>query len=286
VSEPTTIRRVRGPERPALVALWERSVRATHDFLTEADIDALRPRVGEALGGDGLELWVLADTADVPVGFLGLSGDDIAALFLDPAHRGRGEGRRLVAHAQELRGGALTVDVNEQNRAARGFYEALGFIVCGRSPLDGDGRPFPLLHMRRPAPPAAPMQVRLARHTERLEEIGRFYGAGLGLRRIGGFEGHDGYDGVFFALPGTGAHLEFTSGGGHAPPAPHPETLLVLYVGSAAAVDEIVGRIGAVPVEPANPYWKAHAVTLADPDGFRVVLVPDAWPGAGPEPPG
>jgi putative acetyltransferase len=49
-----------------------------------------------------------------------------------------------------LRGGDLTVDVNEQNPAAVGFYEAVGFVVVGRSPLDDAGRPFPLLHMRRP----------------------------------------------------------------------------------------------------------------------------------------
>jgi putative acetyltransferase len=54
-----------------------------------------------------------------------------------------------VAHAQQLRDGDLTVDVNEQNPAARGFYEALGFVVVGRSPLDDGGRPFPILHMRR-----------------------------------------------------------------------------------------------------------------------------------------
>jgi putative acetyltransferase len=144
------------PARPAdsgtLLELWERSVRATHEFLTEADVVGLRPRVAQALRDDALELWVLTDEADVPIGFMGLAGDDIAALFLEPAHRGRGGGRRLVAHAQALRGGELTVDVNEQNPAARGFYEALGFVVAGRSPLDADGRPFPLLHMRRPAP--------------------------------------------------------------------------------------------------------------------------------------
>ena len=86
----------------------------------------------------------------MPIGFMGLAGHDIAALFLEPAHRGQGGGRRLVAHAQRLRDGHLTVDVNEQNPAARGFYEALGFVVVGRSPLDDDGRPFPILHMRRP----------------------------------------------------------------------------------------------------------------------------------------
>ena len=158
MSDPHAIRRARRTEHAALVALWERSVRATHEFLAEADIDELRPRVREALADPGLELWVLTGTGDAPVGFLGLAEDDIAALFLDADRRGQGGGRRLVEHAQALRGGALTVDVNEQNPAAVGFYEALGFTVVGRSPLDGHGRPFPLLHMRRAAP-AAPNGV-------------------------------------------------------------------------------------------------------------------------------
>ena len=144
------IRRARAADLDTLIALWERSVRATHDFLTETDIGALRPLVGEALSDDALELWVLTARTDVPIGFMGLAGQDIAALFLEPAHRGQGGGRRLVAHAQQLRGGQLTVDVNEQNPAARGFYEALGFVVVDRSPLDDGGRPFPILHMRRP----------------------------------------------------------------------------------------------------------------------------------------
>jgi putative acetyltransferase len=143
------IRRARTAEHATLVALWERSVRATHDFLTEADIGALRPLVREALSDEALELWVLTGRADVPIGFMGLVGHDIAALFLEPAHRGQGGGRRLVAYAQQLREGDLTVDVNEQNAAARGFYEALGFRVVGRSPFDDGGRPFPVLHMRR-----------------------------------------------------------------------------------------------------------------------------------------
>jgi putative acetyltransferase len=146
------IRRALPADAGVLLALWERSVRATHEFLTEDDIVGLRPHVAEALGDDALELWVLADAGDVPIGFMGLAGSDIAALFLEPAHRGRGGGRRLVEHAQSLRGGALTVDVNEQNPAATGFYEALGFVVTGRSPLDPAGRHFPMLHMRRPAP--------------------------------------------------------------------------------------------------------------------------------------
>ena len=76
------------------------------------------------------------------------------------------------------------------------------------------------------------MQVRFARHTQRLDELVHFYRDGLGLPEVGRFDAHDGYDGVFLAIPGTAAHLEFTSGGLHPPPSAHPETLLVLYVGS------------------------------------------------------
>ena len=92
------------------------------------------------------------------------------------------------------------------------------------------------------------------------------------------FDAHEGYDGVFLAVPGTNAHLEFTSGGQHAPPEPNPESLLVLYLGNDEAVSEACERVGADPVEPANPYWRRHGVTLADPDGFPVVLVPRSWP--------
>jgi catechol 2,3-dioxygenase-like lactoylglutathione lyase family enzyme len=121
------------------------------------------------------------------------------------------------------------------------------------------------------------MQVRFARHTDRLIEIVGFYRDRLGLPEIGRFENHDGYDGVFLAVPGTDAHLEFTSGGHGDVPSPHPETLLVLYLGSANALKEICERVDALPVEPANPYWKQHGVTLIDPDGFQVVLVARCW---------
>lgn len=122
------------------------------------------------------------------------------------------------------------------------------------------------------------MQVRVARHTERLGEVVAFYRDGIGLTEIGGFEGHDGYEGVFLAVPGTGMHLEFTAGGEHAAPEPHPETLLVLYLGDDEAVRAVVARLDADPVTPANPYWADHGVSLEDPDGFRVVLVPERWP--------
>ncbi len=121
------------------------------------------------------------------------------------------------------------------------------------------------------------MRLRVARHTERLADLVAFYRDGIGLPEIGGFRGHAGYDGVFLAIPGTGAHLELTAGGGHGAPAPHPESLLVLYLGDDAAVRAVAERLRATPVAPANPYWAEHGLTFEDPDGFRVVLVPEPW---------
>ena len=124
------------------------------------------------------------------------------------------------------------------------------------------------------------MQLRVARHTDRLDDVVGFYRDGLGLPEVGRFQDHQGYDGVFLAVPGTETHLEFTSGGAHRTPEPHPETLVVLYLGSTEAVEQTCKRVGAEPVEAANPYWQEHGVTLTDPDGFRVVLVPRSWSGS------
>jgi catechol 2,3-dioxygenase-like lactoylglutathione lyase family enzyme len=123
------------------------------------------------------------------------------------------------------------------------------------------------------------MQLRVARHTERLDELVAFYRDGIGLTEVGGFRDHDGYAGAFLALPGTGAHLELTAGGEHGAPAPHPESLLVLYLGDDDAVRAVAARLDVDPVSPANPYWGEHGVTFEDPDGFRVVLVPERWTG-------
>ena len=137
-------------DHDALLDIWLRSVRATHSFLSEDDIQSLLPLVRD-MALPALELWVLCTDTGTPMGFLGMSGNKMEALFLAPEFHRQGGGRRLVRHAQELRG-ELTVDVNEQNPAACRFYEACGFVVEGRSEVDDAGRPFPLLHMRLAAP--------------------------------------------------------------------------------------------------------------------------------------
>ncbi len=148
------IRRSRPEERDALVDVWLRAVRATHDFLREEDVAFYLPLVRDG-ALPGLEVWVLEDDAGRPVGWMGLAGAKVEALFIAPEFHRRGGGAALIAHARR-RHGELTLDVNEQNDGARRVYAALGFREEGRSPLDGSGRPFPLLHLRLPADAPAP----------------------------------------------------------------------------------------------------------------------------------
>jgi catechol 2,3-dioxygenase-like lactoylglutathione lyase family enzyme len=122
-------------------------------------------------------------------------------------------------------------------------------------------------------------QVRIARPTEQLERVVGFYRDGLGLPVIGSFSGHDGYDGVMIGLPGASYHLEFTQHEDGSPGnAPSDDNLLVLYIPDRAVIQRIVDRLGELghePVDAENPYWAANgAVTIADPDGWRVVLMP------------
>jgi catechol 2,3-dioxygenase-like lactoylglutathione lyase family enzyme len=122
-------------------------------------------------------------------------------------------------------------------------------------------------------------QVRVARPTDQLEAVERFYREGLGLVELERFEDHRGYSGVMFGLPGTDHHLEFTTHVDGSPGvAPSRDNLLVLYLGAAAEVEAVADRLAAVghhPIEAENPYWgKVGGVTVEDPDGWRVVLVP------------
>jgi len=120
------------------------------------------------------------------------------------------------------------------------------------------------------------LSVRVARPTDRLDEVVRFYRDGLGLAELGRFEGHSGYDGVLLGLPGSAYHLEFTSHIDGSPcPAPSADNLLVLYLDAREAAVAVAARLAAMghpEVEPDNPYWDGRSITVADPDGWRVVL--------------
>lgn len=130
---------------PRLIDVWEASVRATHDFLTEVDIQVMKPLIlHEYL--HAVDLAAVRGESGEIVGFVGTSGRKIEMLFVAPEERGRGIGRKLVEHAVGSLG-CDEVDVNEQNPQAVGFYLRMGFRQVGRSERDGQGNPFPLLHL-------------------------------------------------------------------------------------------------------------------------------------------
>lgn len=140
----------RSPELvQALLQVWEASVRATHLFLSEAEILRIREYVPQAI--EGAAHLVVAEAAPgVPVGFLGVEGDRLEMLFLAPEARGKGLGRQLVELGVQ-RYGVREVTVNEQNPQAAGFYRRMGFAVYKRTDCDEEGGPYPLLYMKLPA---------------------------------------------------------------------------------------------------------------------------------------
>lgn len=131
-----------------LLNIWERSVRATHDFLSEPEIRRIAEYVPAALREAPVLIAAENDKGE-PVAFMGIAGNKLEMLFVLPETRGKGVGKRLLLHAVGRRG-IREVDVNEQNPQARGFYEHIGFRVYGRSETDDQGNPYPILHMRLP----------------------------------------------------------------------------------------------------------------------------------------
>lgn len=142
-----------------LTALWEASVRATHDFLAPEDLAFYREIVRrEALSA--VDLYVIRDLESATeefggfAAFAGVDGDMLKMLFVAPAMRGKGLGSRLVQYAV-AKCGVRRVDVNEQNCAATGFYTRLGFHATGRDATDPSGRLYPILHLSLPETLAA-----------------------------------------------------------------------------------------------------------------------------------
>src|SRR5262245_61465382 len=123
-------------------------------------------------------------------------------------------------------------------------------------------------------------RLRVARPTDHLADVVRFYRDGVGLTEIGSFQDHEGFDGML-GVPGGSYHLEFTQHRDHtAGRAPTRENLLVFYLPSGqewqAAIDRMVGA-GYAPVAVYNPYWDRSGCAFEDPDGYRVVFENAAW---------
>jgi putative acetyltransferase len=141
------LRASRPDDAEAMFEVWYTSVLATHDFLAKADFAEICVLVRREYLPHH-EFIVAVDDNDRVIGFLHLDGEEIESLFIAPAFRRQGLGRRFMAEAAS-RAEALEVEVNLQNRQAVGFYQAMGFRAISSTKVDRDGRPYPLLRMRR-----------------------------------------------------------------------------------------------------------------------------------------
>ena len=126
-----------------------------------------------------------------------------------------------------------------------------------------------------------PTHLRVARPTDHMPEILRFYRDGLGFEVIASFENHEGFDGIMLGHRGAPYHLEFTIKRGHtAGRASTQDNLLVFYLPNTDEWQQAIDRMqqqGFPPVPSFNPYWDKQGKTFEDADGYRVVLQNAAW---------
>ena len=139
-------------ERPAvlvqeLLKVWEKSVRATHLFLSDEEVKNIKNYVPQALSGIA-HLLIAEIEAGMPVAFMGIEDGVLEMLFITPEVRGQGLGKQLIRYGIENYG-VDRLAVNEQNPQAKGFYEHMGFKVYKRTETDEQGNPYPLLYMNR-----------------------------------------------------------------------------------------------------------------------------------------
>lgn len=130
-----------------LLVIWEDSVRATHLFLSDAEVRKIKEYVPQALTGVS-HLAIAEREAGCPVAFMGVEGQRLEMLFLSPEERGAGLGRQLLDYGIRWYG-IQEVTVNEQNPQAAGFYEHMDFTAYKRTDHDEVGDPYPLLYMKR-----------------------------------------------------------------------------------------------------------------------------------------
>ncbi|MDP5198854.1 VOC family protein [Flavobacterium sp. DG2-3] len=121
------------------------------------------------------------------------------------------------------------------------------------------------------------MHLRVARHTNNLKEIENFYVNVLGFERLGGFQNHNNYDGVFIGRPDLDWHFEFTQSETKAVHVFDEDDLLVLYPDTIRKYNMLYIQImehNIEFIEAVNPYWNENGRMFLDPDGYRIVISP------------
>ena len=138
------IRKIEVTDYLRLVEIWESAVSATHDFLKEEDFRYYKQQLPTYFQYVNLYGW---EKDGRLVGFMGIAEGNLEMLFVDNDYRGIGVGKELITYAIDNLE-VTKVDVNEQNVQVLGFYKHIGFQVYERSELDGEGKEYPILHMR------------------------------------------------------------------------------------------------------------------------------------------
>jgi prolyl oligopeptidase len=123
--------------------------------------------------------------------------------------------------------------------------------------------------------------LRIARPTDKLDEITQMYLEGLGFSLLGNFKDHNGFDGSIIGHKKANYHLEFTQ---HSEAlvdkSPSPDNLLVFYFTSSEGWEACCRSMliaGFKAVSSFNSYWDERGKTFEDIDGYRVVLENRAW---------
>lgn|SRR5690606_6725484 len=119
------------------------------------------------------------------------------------------------------------------------------------------------------------MIFRYARHTRNLAEITTFYKEIVGLQKLGGFEGHRGYDGVFLGLENENWHLEFTASSDMPQSNFDEDDALVFYLPSNEELELkslFLQQNNIEVLKPKNIYWAENGLMILDPDGYRVIF--------------
>lgn len=143
----TEVNKINSKLIQSLVTVWESSVKATHLFLSNDEIQAIKKYIPEALNNIQ-HLIIIANDQNQPVGFMGIADQTLEMLFISDEHRGKGLGKQLLEYGIE-KYSVNKLSVNEQNPLAKGFYEHMGFEVYKRSELDEQGNNYPILYMKK-----------------------------------------------------------------------------------------------------------------------------------------
>lgn len=129
-----------------LLEVWESSVKETHLFLSDVEIENIKKYVPQALE-NATHLVIVESEKKFPVAFMGLEEQKLEMLFVSPEERGKGLGKKLIKYGIKNYS-TNELAVNEQNPLAKGFYEHMDFQIYKRTDKDEQGNPYPLLYMR------------------------------------------------------------------------------------------------------------------------------------------